>query len=97
MTKLSTTWDAQGYGTTITLAEYKLYVPLAYAALSLTQDATETAALAALTGITFDNDKDGTAFMVAQLLEDKLRIDIARTPYTAVTAIEAFKAAYTIV
>lgn len=97
MTKLNTTWDNQGYGSTITLAQYKLYVPIVYSALTLTQDATESTALAAVTAFDFENDKVGIQFQVAILLEKKLRVDISRNPWTAVAAIEAFKTAYSIV
>jgi hypothetical protein len=97
MTKLNTTWDAQGFASTITLAQYKSYVPAVYTALTLLQDTTESTALAAVTAFDFENDKVGTQFQVAILLEKKLRVDISRDPWTAVPAIEAFKTAYSIV
>jgi hypothetical protein len=97
MTKLNTTWDAQGYGSTITLVQYKSYVPIVYTALALTQDTTESTALTAVTAFDFENDKVGTQFQVAILLEKKLRVDISRDPWIAVAKIEDFKTAYTIV
>jgi len=96
MTKLNTIWDAQAFGTTISLAQYKTYITTAYTALGLTESTAETNARNALTELDFTADKESVRWELVNLLEDKLKVDIQRSPWTAVTTIEAFKTTYAI-